>query len=804
MVKYRLNWLLQFYYSIVFLVIALGIGVITYRLWLNGSLNLNVVTNIIESNLHLENVKNEKGIEKIKDLVQKNQIRDAVFEIKKFHKISNDINSTVSSYNFENLNEEINKTKQNLNNLLDYSNLRSIVFIFNKKIDNFIFFVKKNKWKTLTRTSRRIQLKIPNPSINTKEFFQFNKLNKFHKSISKDIKNIEKIVKNSFLSIQNKKKIIERVKNLSMEVDMMGKYLFDLGLFYTSFEHLNSIYLNWIDEVGPKIALKKIEIEKDNKYLVMMSLGILCFIIFSFGLGYLIHRINNTYLLKRTEFMALEAIKQGLVPFESNFNMNVGHNFKEELAKYRKYFHKRMSLGLIFQEATPFSAVLFDSNLNLIWANILFYEHFRIEKKETIHSLNWSIIRKETNLGEDDPVLMALKKSIAGIYQIQIKDYVNKKSHPYEMYVTPVQYAKQSRIMIFFYPLSNLEKSIEHQTKAIINPISQMLDAFIDNFSEKDLDKHLKREFEISGIIKIFEKMKNYNEFMNQQKQDLKSEIYYLKNFVMYKEQLKENLISLINDLRKNNESLVEKIKKSINTSPSLNERPEIHFKHSLTLINSLLLNAKEMIHERENDKKIIEENFKSLRSIDAVRKELKDLKSQMDNYGEEITQLIKHFFLFLRKENCKEGHLEKKIDEIKFKIKDFEKISICFQETVKTLDIVISKMHLISEKWENPDFDNFKNQLKLVENEFKDSVSEFDDLNNKMRKDNKMIRSSFKSFCEDIENSFILEEKISQILESEDFEKWKKLNKYKNESDTMGKNFYLLGKHNSEESIGR
>ena len=200
------------------------------------------------------------------------------------------------------------------------------------------------------------------------------------------------------------------MKYLNIEIDKIQEYLFSIKILNSSFDNLNSIYSDWVREIEPVVALEKIKIEKNNKKSTIIYWIVLCFLIFSIILSFFICHINNLVLRRKIGTIILEVIKKGLIPFKANLDIDFGHEFKEEFKKYRECFHRRVNLGIIFQKTIPFSSALFDSNLNLIWANSLFYERFGIEKNESIDCLNWSFFQKATNLVEDDVILAALKQ----------------------------------------------------------------------------------------------------------------------------------------------------------------------------------------------------------------------------------------------------------------------------------------------------------------------------------------------------------------------------------------------------------
>ena len=169
-----------------------------------------------------------------------------------------------------------------------------------------------------------------------------------------------------------------------------------------------------------------------------------------------------------------------------------------------KYVNKRMSFGSIFQDTLPIGSILLDHNLKVIWANQHFADQWQIAEEELNREyLSWDYLAKLTNIGEDDPVLEALKNGIAGIYQVQIKVNEKEPVRPFEMYVSPVKYNNQNRVQLYFYPLSSLQKTITDQAMSIVGPVARTLDLMLKGDYDDHYKEQLYRDYEIAGIMDI-------------------------------------------------------------------------------------------------------------------------------------------------------------------------------------------------------------------------------------------------------------------------------------------------------------
>ena len=85
--------------------------------------------------------------------------------------------------------------------------------------------------------------------------------------------------------------------------------------------------------------------------------------------------------------------------------------------------------------------------------SLMYIVVYIIEEDINQDYLSWDYLSKLTNIGDNDPVLEGLKNKIAGIYQIQVRLSESEDIRPYEMFVSPVSYNGQMRVMLFFYSL---------------------------------------------------------------------------------------------------------------------------------------------------------------------------------------------------------------------------------------------------------------------------------------------------------------------------------------------------------------
>ena len=243
---------------------------------------------------------------------------------------------------------------------------------------------------------------------------------------------MEKVTESSVLSREDKNLILTKTKTLKTEIGMLGKYLKEYSKFQKDFKKSDKAYQTWFKGIEPEISLKRIQFERNSQNMLFSLIGVVALMFIFSVFGFFVYRMGESKNRKEVEGMIVHAVKEGILPTETNYEQSLSPESREEFDKYREYIHKRMSFGSIFQDAMPFSSILLDSNLNMVWANGLFYDHWSLgEYKNSDESLTWDFLQRFTNLGENDPVLSAVKDDVAGIYNIQVKTKTDDESLPF-------------------------------------------------------------------------------------------------------------------------------------------------------------------------------------------------------------------------------------------------------------------------------------------------------------------------------------------------------------------------------------
>lgn len=749
--------------------IAFGVGVKYF--WDNGPFNVENLNSAFEASIHFDELKKKEGLSAIKELVNSDRARDGIIRLNTFEKRTKTLNSFNKVDSFDNLESSFDEVKKSLNTLISYPQMGSVVLVLANKVTSFESFVVQNNWRTLSRISKRVKSRMSGRAIQTPGFFTPDKLDTLLRLTKKDVETMENVTMRSVLKPTDKQTIVAKLRTLDTELQMLNKYVSALEKFEGSFQTLTTQYKIWFKDVAPQVVLTKLKMEKDTQNMALALLGLGSFLFIALLGGILFYRGSRRKGQKEVEGQILKYVQDGLFPLDSKvFDKNITEDFKREFERCREYFHKRISFGTVFQEAVPFSSVLLDSNLNVSWANDLFYEHWNLDETHREgSSTSWDYLQQYTNLGEDDPVLMAHHQGIAGIYQIQVKDPRTEESLPYEMYVSPVEYSRQKRIMIFFYPLRSLEETMANQTRAIVGPIRKTLESFVSGTFSSTTQEKLLKDFEVAGIGELFQKFQDHYQSTKRIQEELMEEIHLLENSV--NDQLK-----LINDLEAFNErklNLVpegkrnfEDTKASIIHTIDLRYELENVFNRCLNVSKALLKEEGLLMEDSLKARNTLDENKKAFGAVSKTKDDFKELKGAMDELRARLNQSLEQTLMFMKKEGI-DPKLESSIGKIRMEMKGVEQVLQNFSKVLRGLDVALGKMALITEQFEPMDLTSVKDALVKAESDIDDMTFEFGKINRSGQKSDDIVVESLKSLHQTFYTNTEIDESALELVHS-------------------------------------
>ncbi len=708
-----------FYYYFIFSLISLtcitGYG--GYFFWKKGMGNFDLINKVFEASYKFDEIKERKDITRLKNLIENDRLRESIKVLNKFETDLKTLSFLEGQQEYSvNIKNSIRKTKNSMTELLSFPELSSIIFVLGKKVNKFGDFVTQKQWRTLSRMTKIMKAKMAPGKIKRPGFFSYQKLERFSYKIKFDLRRMKNITNSSLLNRNDKNIILENLKTLNTEVFMLERYLGFLKKLMSEIKSLEKNYKVWNEGVGPLISLQKLNFYKNAKNSLTFIVGLFFGTLIFLFLGILLKKAKNKKDVTNIENIILKCIGEGIIPLKNRLKYNFSNQFKEHFKKYKMYLHKRMEFGAIFQEGVPFSGILIDSNLNVIWGNKLFYENWGLlDYKERNEILTWDFLKKYTNLGESTPIISALKENIAGIYQIQVK--INSDTMPYEMYVSPINYAEKIKIMILFYPLRSLEETLANQTKAIIGPVSRSLEALMSNHFNPVFKENIKNDFNAAGINQLFDKFCKYNEFVCQQRMGLLKEIERLENNLYDQYKLVDDLTHVFNEKRSLQGSVLKKFDDTKNSIIELIQSKNEIERSSENIIHVFkeFFNIQSGLLKKSKDIKVLfEENEKTFSRVFRLKDNVKELRVTIFEFRNKILRSIDQSLAFQKSENDS-SKLGQSLSKIKLEINGFDKVLHNFSQIMTNLDVALSKIQLLLENKDLPKFDEVKAEFNLA-----------------------------------------------------------------------------------------
>lgn len=711
---------LYYFYQAYTLILILAISSLSWFFWKKGALNVNNISSVFEATIKLDEMNARSDLVEMRSFVINDRSRDAIKSFDRFEKGLKFVHRVVPMNNdYQRLSASMEQIKETLNGLNSLPNVATITGVFLNKMTLFASFVENNRWRTLTRLSSRIISKVTPSRKKKGSSFGLVRLRELYNSVNSDINIMIAVTEKSVLSQGDKASIVESIKGLKTELNMLEQYLGHLQKFEEKNVDLAKNSLDWIKAVSPALALRKINYEKNSQMLVLSVLGLIVLMGVSLFIGHFLKNNSDRRAKTKIESYLLNSIKDGILAPRAKEIESTSVEFQKEMAKLHEYAQKRMSFGAIFQKSLPFASIMLDSNLNVTWANQSFCDQWKIEGGvNKLESITWDYLQQFTNLGENDPILEARSGGVAGIYQIQVKQRETTDSLPYEMYVAPVEHNGESKIVIFFYPLRSLVETMANQTKALVGPITRTLDTLVqNNFTASFQDKVLK-DFDIAGITGIFDKFRAYNDYVNLQKGGLMAEIATLENNLYDQYKLVDDCQNQIDKLKNTNSSLTKKFEDLKNPlSQTFEQRTEmvnIH-QHSVNLVRTLIRECQELSSKSDLIMAQMHEGQKALANTTSQKELFKIRRQEIDDARMRLSQAIDQALVFLRTGDLGQEKLEQVLGKVKLEAKGVEKGISSLNESLASFDVSLSKMHLVMDNAKDPDLKQTKERVAKV-----------------------------------------------------------------------------------------
>lgn len=732
------------YYQVSFILIMASILGAIFYFWKLGFIDGSRGKELHKASFTFETLQEDHLTKNLNTLIKAQNYKAAIERIELYEKQANYVNSILVHDSYKKSVKEIGKVKEEIANLISTPKTAKVLSVFKEKMGKFNDFVKENNWRTLTRMSDRVVGLINSVSSS-------QDLKPTVKKIVSDFDEMEKITENSVLSRKDKSEIISRISNLKVEMNMLEKYNRLKGKLKQQMLNFKDAQLDWFENIGPELSMQKLQVERMGRYYLMGMLGALLLTTFFYLIGLMVSKRVNKTSQSQLEDM-IEALVNEKIINQQEYDRedeSVTETFKNYIAQTSDYVNKRMSFGTIFQEALPFSSIMLDKNLKVDWANKQFSEDWKITQEEiTKDYMSWDYLNKLTNIGYDDPVLEALKHNVAGIYQIQVRPDQNSEVKPYEMFVSPVRYNNEKKIMLFFYPLTSIEQTIKDQAKSILNPIQKTIIHLKERtFDQVDLNQ-LRSEYEIGGIQNMLDPFIQLDEALEEDKKELTQKISTLYQEIEDLESIQDELMAMNAHAFRNSKGQIDYLKdfkKGVidlsSTSKNLNGMGFGIYQDLKATFEDFERKALDLKTLSESYSEVIE----SVPNFDKVKDELKDSKTTTLEAKSKLAHDLSDLVHFKKKIASPEAirkfqeiynkiahdfnlldtnlvQLSKKIIQLEISLSKTQMLFNNAQKTVNGVDTKLDKNQLHNRAIE---LKNYETELRLKEN----AISEAEEL---------------------------------------------------------------------------
>lgn len=714
--EFKFSRSIRIYFTSVLILFTISLIAGSIYYWRTGAFNTDNISSVFEASVQIEEMEKGEHLKKVVKLIEADRAREAVPMLKQFTEDLGRIDNlaSTSGNEFDKLEDSLELMQDAVTGMVAVPEMKSIISIFSEKVDQFAAFVKDNNWKTLTRISSRVQSRIDPTRMRQPGFFGYDRMNAIKRAVLDDLRNMRTVTETSVLTDDFKHTIYEKLEALKTEVVLLDKYLLALDQFSRASNQAIGAYANWSKAIAPSIALNKISMERNSQGLIYGVMVCIGFLLLSLIVSVPVFRYLSKMGEREVEDRIINIIRKGIIPFEAQLNTHYGSPaFLNEIAKFHDYVHKRMSFGSIFQEAMPFASLLLDSNLNMIWANGEFYQNWGLEEASSFNSQNsvtWDYLQKFTNLGEEDPVMLAHREGVAGIYQIQVKTEKLHESSPYEMYVSPVEYSGQNRIMVMFYPLRSIEETMGEQTRAIITPVSRTIEALSHGIFDRDFIGDIASDFENAGIGDLLESFSSYKELVDQQEKGLVDNIDRLEGKLVDQYKLNDDLKKVIEEQGGTLQEMMHSLKNTkgaIINSLELRGRVEEKYMDTMKVVNDLFYEQDDLLGEAKLAQQGLQEQSKVFKNMKSLRNDYRELREEINAFrgliNHEINQLV-----VSGKTNSNSESVDVALERMREDIKRFDKSLTMLAQVMQQTDISLSKLELVMQQNREPDLTRF------------------------------------------------------------------------------------------------
>lgn len=514
-----------------------------------------------------------------------------------------------------------------------------------------------------------------------------------------DLKRLEQLIEGSTLDESTKNALNNRFQSMKYEMDLLESLNSQSRNLKV---HINQSALalgQWLLDVEKKATeIKGMRAGKQNQLIIMLT-GLVAFLILSWiGLAYLFRWQKNKISLQM-EMEVKTVIEKGIISDQRYMIDHYSDNTRDEIVRLLDELKIKLNLGTLLHEGLPFAGCMIDYNFKLTWYNNLFLDQLYLSDEEVrSDAFNWDYVRDYLNL-EEDPIYQAMVNKIAGIYPVKVKQDELTPAQPYEMYVTPVLENRESRVMVFFYPLISVKEAIKEQVNLTEAFIHKFINLWDQNLLDEDELRLMEKNFKSNDLDKLYLDLHSIHErviaeksecisairSLEKENEDYSHALQHMQEIEIERKSIIKEEIKTANDLRNSFISSIEKSESLLHINKTIMQQND-DYKNEAHRLHLVSLEAL----------KKGKESMEILNQLDSVKTDYKKLKFELMEVKAKLISMNNSLLAQL-------PPLDENQQKIATRYKD-ELARLDFNvatldKKLSQLDVLLSKLNMIHEK---------------------------------------------------------------------------------------------------------
>lgn len=626
---------------------------------------------------YLSRAESDKAHDRLRELTQKIAETEEMLEIK----ASNGLSLSVRTFN------------KLISNNSGMSNPADALKVLTQKVKSLNDLATSQKYKNIIIITERMMERLS--SLTNKNVGGSVQIS----YLKTDINRIKQLVSGSTLTDGEKASLQGRLDSMNDEMELLNS----LNSQSRSLnDHVNqgSIALRqWLIDVEKKaVNVQGLRIQKQNQLVLLMA-GLVAFLVLSWmGLAYLF-RWQRNKIGTQVEGEVKNVIEKGILGDQRYMMDHYSDVTRDEIVRLLDELKIKLNLGTLLHEGLPFAGCMIDYNFKLSWYNNLFLDQLYLSEEEVrSDAFNWDYVRDYLNLDED-PIYQAMVNKIAGIYPVKVKQDELTPAQPYEMYVTPISANRESRVMVFFYPLVSVKEAIQEQVDMSTSTLGRFISFWNENRLDEDELRLMERDFVNQDLKGLYTDLTQVYERVNGEKSEclhtihnLEKEVQELNSALLDYKGAEEEKKLIIKDEMKAANELRNSFIMSLEKSESL-----LHINKTILQQSDDFKNEAYRLHQVTLDAiKKGKESMDILGQLDSVKTDYKKLKFELMEVKAKLVSLNNSLLAQLPPLDENQQKLAMRYKDELARL-DFNVSTL--DKKLSQLDVLLSKLNMIHER---------------------------------------------------------------------------------------------------------